>query len=185
MEVWYIVKKRVRICPQCGSDKVVPVIYGMPTSELDDDEKAGKVRLGGCCVSLDSPDLACNNCGLKWSDQDHGCRDYNDIKNIHAYVGGYVGFKYEIEIDFINGKTLWRKSESYSVEEEKEKRFNKKDLNKFVAGLEKCNLFNWRYEYYCPACDGTQWNVEINFENMAMIKTGSNDYPGQWGEFCS
>ena len=43
-------------CPECGSGKVVNIIYGyLELSEnLKKDLDAGKTRLGGCCVSEDS-----------------------------------------------------------------------------------------------------------------------------------
>jgi hypothetical protein len=38
-------------CPRCGkTDKVVPIIYGMPAEELFREQEAGLVRLGGCCL---------------------------------------------------------------------------------------------------------------------------------------
>jgi hypothetical protein len=44
-------------CPQCGkTDKVIPIIYGYPGEDLFRDQQAGKVRLGGCCVSGDGKD---------------------------------------------------------------------------------------------------------------------------------
>lgn len=45
-------------CPVCGSEKVVPILYGLPdaTAPLP----AGVV-LGGCCIG--PHDLACKTCG--------------------------------------------------------------------------------------------------------------------------
>ena len=44
-------------CPHCGkTDKVIPIIYGYPGEDLFRKQQAGKVRLGGCCVSEDGKD---------------------------------------------------------------------------------------------------------------------------------
>ena len=55
-------------CPECGSGKVVNVIYGY--MELSEDLKkkldAGRTRLGGCCVSEDSHVWECNSCHHEW-----------------------------------------------------------------------------------------------------------------------
>ena len=58
------------ICPICGG-KVVPIVYGMPTGELEEKADRGEVVLGGCCLVLDEkgrsidPKLACINCDYR------------------------------------------------------------------------------------------------------------------------
>ena len=37
-------------CPRCHSDEVVPILYGMPSPEMVEGSKAGRVALGGCVV---------------------------------------------------------------------------------------------------------------------------------------
>jgi hypothetical protein len=54
-------------CPSCGSNAVIPIVYGMPGGELMDQAEAGKVALGGCCISDNDPDLRCTECGQQWS----------------------------------------------------------------------------------------------------------------------
>ncbi|MGB3960375.1 MAG: hypothetical protein WBL90_08995, partial [bacterium] len=34
----------------CGSTKTVEIVYGMPSYNLYLEEKAGKIKLGGCCM---------------------------------------------------------------------------------------------------------------------------------------
>lgn len=41
-------------CPICGSKNSVKIVYSMPTYELFLEAEAGKVKLGGCVISLDS-----------------------------------------------------------------------------------------------------------------------------------
>ena len=55
-------------CPECRSSNVVNVLYGY--LELSEDLKkkldAGRMRLGGCCVSEDSHVWECNSCHHEW-----------------------------------------------------------------------------------------------------------------------
>jgi len=55
-------------CPQCGSLRVAAILYGLPIFDdgLRRDLEAGRVVLGGCCVSNDSPAWRCLACGHKW-----------------------------------------------------------------------------------------------------------------------
>ncbi len=43
-------------------------MYGLPADmdKLEKELDAGKVTLGGCCVSGDSPEWECNKCGHTW-----------------------------------------------------------------------------------------------------------------------
>ena len=58
------------ICPICGG-KVVPIVYGMPTGDLEETADRGEVFLGGCCIALDEngrsidPKWACINCDFR------------------------------------------------------------------------------------------------------------------------
>lgn len=54
--------KKQRKCPQCQSKNVVEILYGMPTKEAFDDAEEGKLLIGGCCISEDSPEWYCNDC---------------------------------------------------------------------------------------------------------------------------
>lgn len=48
-------------CPACGSDRVVPIHYGLvPTFEGDD-----RV-LGGCLTFAGQPDVTCRSCEHRW-----------------------------------------------------------------------------------------------------------------------
>ena len=56
-------------CPTCGSDRVVPVVYGMPGFELGEAADRGELVLGGCLISEDNPDLACLSCDARWKSE--------------------------------------------------------------------------------------------------------------------
>jgi hypothetical protein len=52
-------------CPACGHGPVASVLYGLPSfsAELDEEVQAGRIVLGGCCVSKDDPMWTCSKCG--------------------------------------------------------------------------------------------------------------------------
>lgn len=54
------------VCPECGSDKIIPILYGLPRPELVRKAVFGKVILGGCVVHENGPDLFCCSCGARW-----------------------------------------------------------------------------------------------------------------------
>jgi len=56
------------VCPECGCEAVIPVIYGMPAAITVAAEKEGRLRLGGIMMSEDSPDWVCRECGCEWVD---------------------------------------------------------------------------------------------------------------------
>jgi len=49
-------------CPKCGSKEAIPIVYGLPISELGMKAKEGKVKLGGCCVDNYAPEYYCKDC---------------------------------------------------------------------------------------------------------------------------
>ena len=53
-------------CPRCGSEDVLPIVYGYPGPELFEESLAGQVRLGGCMVGPDSPEFHCEVCDHEW-----------------------------------------------------------------------------------------------------------------------
>ena len=55
-------------CPSCGSSKVVPIVYGMPGSELAEACERGEVELGGCVIGDCDPEWHCKRCGHQWGD---------------------------------------------------------------------------------------------------------------------
>lgn len=56
------------ICPSCNSKNVAKYLYGMPafSKKLEKELEQGKIKLGGCCISDESPQFHCNDCGKEW-----------------------------------------------------------------------------------------------------------------------
>jgi len=53
-------------CPSCKKAKLVPIVYGLPGTELLQDSENGLVALGGCVVRGNDPELECLGCEAKF-----------------------------------------------------------------------------------------------------------------------
>jgi hypothetical protein len=51
-------------CPECGSLRIARILYGYPawSAELEADMKAGRIAIGGCCITGDDPKWKCMEC---------------------------------------------------------------------------------------------------------------------------
>ena len=49
-------------CPNCGSARVVPILYGYPSLEMFQAADRGEIALGGCLISGNDPMTLCLNC---------------------------------------------------------------------------------------------------------------------------
>lgn len=53
-----------KVCAHCGSDRLVPIIYGMPAPDAFEAAERGEIALGGCILDEDSPAFRCADCGV-------------------------------------------------------------------------------------------------------------------------
>ena len=58
-------------CPKCDSRNIVPIIYGMPDWELQEEYNKGKVELGGCVINEEPRDRHCKDCEHQWMKTDN------------------------------------------------------------------------------------------------------------------
>ncbi len=60
-------KRKPKKCPECKSNRIASILYGMPayTDQLEEDLRLGKVILGGCEVTLNDPKWQCADCGIE------------------------------------------------------------------------------------------------------------------------
>ena len=50
-------------CPKCSSkENIVPIRYGMPGVEMQQEHHDGKIKLGGCGIVDNAPEWYCNKC---------------------------------------------------------------------------------------------------------------------------
>lgn len=59
------------VCPECGSESIARIQWGRPiwTEELKRDLEEGRAVLGGCCISEESRDWECRECGHRFGDK--------------------------------------------------------------------------------------------------------------------
>ena len=53
-------------CPKCNSEKVIPILWGLPTEDAREDAGKGKIKLGGYVIGDDPPLLHCSDCEHDW-----------------------------------------------------------------------------------------------------------------------
>lgn len=60
----YEARRKPANCPNCGSSRVVEILYGFPDGSAFEEAEAGRLVLGGCCVGSDDPEWHCLDCSL-------------------------------------------------------------------------------------------------------------------------
>lgn len=58
----YFSKRKPRRCPACGKATIIDIVYGYPSPEGTAAALAGRIMLGGCCVSGRDPRWRCSAC---------------------------------------------------------------------------------------------------------------------------
>jgi hypothetical protein len=104
-----------------------------------------------------------------------------------AYIGGYGGAAYEIELI---GSTLrytaWSASRWTTHDQTPttvtELVPTESDWKLFRILLDNCGVWRWHPEYASPTVDGTQWSFEIEYADQSISVEGSNCYPDKRGE---
>jgi hypothetical protein len=54
-------------CPRCGSASIVPLLFGLPSSDAVNRAESGEFALGGCVVGFGDPGTACRTCDHRWT----------------------------------------------------------------------------------------------------------------------
>lgn len=69
-EEGHTISKTTSICPTCGNDTGIRIVYGLPGMGLVERAQSGEVALGGCLVMDDNPEWHCAGagCGHEWQD---------------------------------------------------------------------------------------------------------------------
>ncbi|ADI02375.1 hypothetical protein [Syntrophothermus lipocalidus] len=173
------------VCPECGSNNVVPIVYGLPTWELRQKAEEGKIRLGGCCIYENSPRFACNDCNCAWGGEKSSGKKYEEIRRIKASIGHHCDSSLNVcvEIDLIACRVSWNQGLYKQVSFEKP--IDAASAKKFIERLRQLRVLNWGQRYDNPGVlDGTQWSIEVGFGEVCTVKGGSNAYPKEWDGFC-
>lgn len=166
-------------CFYCGSLHVAKVIYGYPSVEI---MEKGRIKLGGCAISEDSPQYHCNKCEAEWTKQEAIKAAYDQIIGIHASVGGFSQGYYAVTVNFQTKNLTWTHCLSNQFIE---KTISQSTIEHFRNELQKIELLNWKRNYNDPSIlDGTQWEIVIIREKRNLKRSGSNQFPPEWEEFC-
>ena len=72
-----------RVCPECGREDSVPLLWGLPDFETMRLAERGQVALGGCMVMGEEPaSFACRSCGLDWGREDDPTADEQELADL-------------------------------------------------------------------------------------------------------
>lgn len=172
---------RKRICPRCGSSNAVKILYGEPSVNYIDNPHP--MVLGGCIMEVDSPTNCCLDCDYRWGGKSTNL--LSDMILFRAYVGGYFGPSYSVELDPTKGTITYQHTEGGSAVDVQTMPLATETWSKFVKGLIRCEFLDWLDDYTLPGVmDGTSWSVVVLTYDRPICKQGSNGYPGRWSQFC-
>ena len=174
-------------CPKCQSKKIVPIQYGEPSMETLDKSEAGKLVLGGCCVTEESTKWYCVDCehefGQYWDPlKDLKLPDLGRVRplTLEFSIGGFS--QESLYVKLINGQLMyyhyhaplpWDQADAKQILPTVEQWID------FKTVLNSINAWEWDSDYFTPdVCDGTQWELKINYGNKRIKTYGDNAYPG-------
>jgi len=110
--------------------------------------------------------------------------EINNIIGFSFVCGGYFDGYPKIEVNIVENKVLCiyhlplkKKKKSFEI--------SKVEWNEFIDEIINVNILTWKKRYSDPnIMDGTQWEININFQNGKKIEIhGNNDYPKEWDKF--
>ena len=98
-------------------------------------------------------------------------------------IGGFGGPSYRVtlrpdgRIDYVtmSGGFTSPKTETITIPEDRWRQFR--------AALDTAGIWKWKPAYPNPQVkDGTQWKIDIAFQNTTLKSEGSNSYPSESGD---
>jgi hypothetical protein len=95
-----------------------------------------------------------------------------------AAIGGHLGPSYSVELS--HGKlhyVIWKGGDTLPVEVDIVPTAGQ--WREFRAALDSIDIWQWR-DNYAPELsirDGTQWNLDVAYEDAALRSGGDNAYP--------
>ena len=103
-------------------------------------------------------------------------------KHLRAYIGGYFGPSYAIEL---TGDTLFYTARTNELIQRELPMVEPTDeqWRAFRRTLDYINVWQWQAHYPNPGvCDGTNWSFEVAYSDHALDTGGDNNYPDAHGE---
>jgi len=175
--------RKPRKCPECGSNRIARVMYGMPeySEKMAKEIDEKRLILGGCCVTEDDPPWQCVDCDIglyKKSDKESilSPEEYIPSK-LKLFIGGYMGSSYLVELR--DDKLIY--SEFVELDKlcgEKEISLTEDSWINFRCSIDDLEIWSWEERYPNPGMmDGTMWSVVIEYKDNKINSRGDNNYP--------
>jgi len=187
----------IKKCPKCGSEKIAPILYGMPAfdEEMERELNDQKLYLGGCCITGSDPEYHCFGCGKGIASppilhSKYGEEDYRDIvTSIRFSDGGFFNGYSEVFIKRTSEKIeLVVKPPFSDIAVVSEREMTVGEWKKLINRLySKLYLHEWKKRFNdWTILDGEQWDLEISLTHgRKRTYSGSNAYPPYWDELKS
>src|SRR4051795_7425872 len=74
--------QRGRVCPGCGQENSVPLLYGLPGADAFRLAERGLVALGGCLMPGDVAAFVCRSCELEWGSESDPTADEAELAEL-------------------------------------------------------------------------------------------------------
>ena len=181
-------------CPRCGSMETARILYGMPafSEELERRLRAGRLRLGGCCVSANDPKRYCNTCKKRFGaeallETEAGTERVADaVTEIQFSRHSFFRFK-EVSISKTEDGACVKTSGNVNADARDETfAIGKKKWNALVNALyDALYLNDWKHRTDSETAylDGEEWELTVKLTNRRKRSySGCNAYPPYWDE---
>jgi hypothetical protein len=71
-----------RVCPGCGKEDSIPLIYGMPGFDDFSQAERGLIALGGCLMPGEEAAFVCRSCDLRWGSELDATADETELTTL-------------------------------------------------------------------------------------------------------
>lgn len=164
-------------CPRCKSQKVMPIIYGIPAEDVLEESLAGNVIFGGEGFDDGEPDYGCLSCDYRWSKETFFEKDITKIRfkvveNGPCDINDEHRWVYEI---FPSGKVVKYSyiGRSRRYTDRDESKANLEDVMRVYGMLQYLVRIRWTDEVVCRVCDGCSYELQISYvDGRKEIHTG-------------
>lgn len=114
-----------------------------------------------------------------------------EMIKLYAFVGGYGGPSYEVEISFDTYNVKYKEyhdqlnTEMEYIVGDYDSPISTDKWHEFTIQLKEMSILKWNNSYTnSDILDGTHWHVKIKTEYQSYEFQGSNAYPKEWDSFC-
>ncbi len=149
--------------------------------------EAGKLVLGGCCITDESAKWYCLDCeheyGKYWDNiKDLKLPELGRVRPLkfEFSMGGFFAENHRVKLE--NGQLMYQYCDaplSWNQIDAKEIFPTVQQWIDFKTVINSINAWEWVPNYFTlGVCDGTQWELKINYGNKRIKSSGCNAYPG-------